>query len=345
MKKSIATILLSALSLMAMAQEEASYYLPRTALRFTISVEKTSYTPGEFCQFAERFLKKRAESLPSEQFKIIGVQVEGVGVPDTTKQFLAKTDPKRNINMVNRDANGVLLSINTKLTASQQPTTAPRRPAQQPMLNPHDYMGQEILSAGSQAKMAELTAQEIYNIRDNKIQLSRGQADFMPNDGEQMKIMLRQLDTQEAALLQTFEGITLRDTLQLHVDYMPQKEVSREPLFRFSRHFGLVDADDLSGTPYYIYIEDLHHMPTIMVAAEQGKKDKKSEGIYVNLPGKIKVTVASDEGRLLSEDIYAAQFGKMEMIDPNLFSKKLTTSIILNPATGNLESIKTVAEE
>lgn len=343
MKTFIATILLSSCSLLAWAQEEASYYLPRTALRFTITVEKSSYTPGDFCQFSERFLKKRAESLPSELYRILNVKVENFGVPDTTKKFPAKTDPKRNINMINRDANGILLSINSKLTAPR--TTYRRLKPVHDILNPRDYMSQEILSAGSQAKMAELTAQEIYNIRDSKIQLSRGQADFMPNDGEQMKIMLRQLDTQEAALLQTFEGVTLKDTLELHVEYMPEKEVNREPLFRFSKHFGLVDADDLSGTPYYITIEDQHNMPTIMVGAEQGKKEKKGEGIFVNLPGKIKVTVNSANKTLLSEDVWAAQFGRMEMIDPNLFSKKLTTSIILDPATGNLESIKTIAEE
>ena len=83
MKTFIATILLSSCSLLAWAQEEASYYLPRTALRFTITVEKSSYTPGDFCQFSERYLKKRAESLPSELHRILNVEVKNFGTSVT----------------------------------------------------------------------------------------------------------------------------------------------------------------------------------------------------------------------------------------------------------------------
>lgn len=33
--------------------EGTGYYLPRTELRFTVKMEKTSYTPGEFAVYAE----------------------------------------------------------------------------------------------------------------------------------------------------------------------------------------------------------------------------------------------------------------------------------------------------
>ena len=103
----------------------------------------------------------------------------------------------------------------------------------------------------------------------------------------------------------------------------------------------MTDIDDLAGEPYYLTIEDLHTTPTIQVAAEPGKKDKNGEAIYVNLPGKIRITLQNSSQTLLNEEIYAAQYGRVEMLDGNLFSKKLQTSIVLHPATGNLESIKT----
>ena len=40
-------------------------------------------------------------------------------------------------------------------------------------------MNQEILSAGSNAKIAELTAEEIYDIRDSRTALIKGEADNM----------------------------------------------------------------------------------------------------------------------------------------------------------------------
>lgn len=50
-------------------------------------------------------------------------------------------------------------------------------------------------------KMAELAANEIYDIRENRSLLAKGQADFMPKDGTQLKMMMEQLDKQEAGLL------------------------------------------------------------------------------------------------------------------------------------------------
>ncbi len=37
--------------------EGAVYYLPKTALRIVVQVEKTTYTPGDFCIYADRFLR------------------------------------------------------------------------------------------------------------------------------------------------------------------------------------------------------------------------------------------------------------------------------------------------
>ena len=59
-------------------------------------------------------------------------------------------------------------------------------------MNPRRYLTEEILAAGSTAKMAELTAREIYDLRENRSLLIKGQADFMPQDGQQLKLMLQQ---------------------------------------------------------------------------------------------------------------------------------------------------------
>lgn len=340
MRKITLLYLLLGFSMLTQAQEETKYYLPRTVVKLTLLIEKTTYTPGEFNQYSERFLKMSQGSEPVNSYRILSTQMRTEGMADPDKEYIAKTDPKRNIQAVNLADDGVLLSINTEPRKTEKPThfVAAPKPA---TLNSRDFMNQEILSAGSKAKMAELTAQEIYDIRESKIMLAKGQADYMPKDGEQLRIMLKQLNTQEAALLQLFEGTTICDTLEHEITLIPREAIERQLLFRFSKHFGMTDLDDLSGEPYYLTVEDLKTTPTIQVAAEPGKKDKNGEAIYVNLPGKIRLTIQNSGQTLLSDEIYAAQFGHIEMLDGNLFSKKLQTSIVLNPATGNLESIKT----
>ena len=72
------------------------------------------------------------------------------------------------------------------------------------------------------------------------------------------------------------------------------KTVSRQVLFRFSKKIGLTDADDVAGAPYYISVEDLHTVP--QVDAEAAKKLKKPEGgVYVNVPGKVKIAITSEQ--------------------------------------------------
>ena len=60
--------------------------------------------------------------------------------------------------------------------------------------------------ASSTAKMAELVAKEIYNIRESKMPFYAAKADNMPSDGAQLKIMLDNLNAQEDAMTKMFSG-------------------------------------------------------------------------------------------------------------------------------------------
>lgn len=320
--------------------EGTAYYLPRTELRFAVRIEKTSYTPGEFAIYAEKYMKMKDVGMqPMETYRIIGLNINSVGERDTSKYYVAPTDGKHNIQTLDIDDSGVLLAVNAEPKKVKQPEVFV--PAQKPTpLNPRDYMNEDILSAGSSAKMAELCALEIYDIRENKSLLNKGQADFMPKDGEQLRIMLRNLDTQEAGLMQLFRGITVKDTLEAVVRFMPEKEIGRSLLFRFSKWMGMTEIDDLGGNPYYISVEDKHSTPSIQDNVLSVKPAKDNGGIYVNLPGKIKLTLYRGEEQWAAYELYAAQFGRVELLDDNLFGKKYSTSVVLNPVTGNMESFR-----
>lgn len=322
------------------AAEGTAYYLPRTELRFTVKIEKTSYTPGEFAVYAEKYLKMDNVSMkPTVTYRILGLGIKSVGERDTSKFYMLPTDSKHNIQTVDIDENSVLLAVNAEPKVVEQPV--PFKPAPKPArLNPRDYMNEDILSAGSSAKMAELCAFEIYDIRESKSLLNKGQADFMPKDGEQLRIMLANLETQENALMQLFTGVTERDTMEALVKFVPTKEVDRQLLFRFSKWMGMTDADDLGGNPYYISVEDKHITPSVQYDLVSRKKAKDNGGLYVNLPGKILVTLYKGNEQWAAYELYAAQFGTVVALDDELFGKKLFTSVVLNPVTGNLESIE-----
>ena len=322
------------------AIEGTSYYLPKTAMKFTLTVEKTQYEPGQFAGYAQRYMKQDDVQLEaSTTYRIVDTRMHNIAMPDTAKHFTLSLDKRYTISTVERTDNGQLLAINAEPKRVTEP--APFVPARKPRaLNPRDFMNEDMLTAGSTAKMAQLIAQEIYDIRDSRNQLQRGQAEFMPADGQQLRIMMDGLNTQERALRQVFEGTTVKDTTEVTLVFVPTENVDRQLFFRFSRHFGLVDNDDLSGVPYYITVYTDAKATDDGEAQKKEKKDKDDIGIVVNTPQKVRATLYCENKVVDSYEFNAGQFGGTESLSGALFGKKLTTQIVLNPITGGIETIK-----
>ena len=335
-----ASLFLSLTSQAQTVMDGTTYCLPKTTIDVVLLVEKTTTQPGELCQYAERFMKKAdAPAEPSVAYRLLSADIVPAAIADTAKQFTARNDNKHNIQRVAISPQGIILAVNADPSLPTERIPFKAAPKMQ-LPNAHDYMNQDILAAGSKAKMAELVAQEIYDIRESRSLLTKGQADFMPKDGEQLRIMMQSLDQQEAALMQVFSGTTVKDTTEVVVSYVPEKATEGDVLFRFSQRFGLVDADDLSGVPYYISITDLHQVPVNSAVAE-GKLPKDNAEIYVNLPGRIRADLTSMSRPVASLELMATQFGRCESLDNELFGKKLFTQLVYHPLTGNIESIST----
>ena len=318
----------------------AVYFLPKTALRVSVLVEKTSYKPGEFCKFAERYLRLNdVEQEPNVSYKVLSIQLSPTAVADTSKAYSVKFNPLTAASNIRLSDDGVLLAINAEPLMPER--AKPFKPAPRAKTpDPRQFMSEEIISAGSTAKMAELTASEIYDLRENHSLLIKGQADFMPKDGEQLRLMLNQLETQETALGSLFAGTTKRDTTEMVIVVRPDQELKKQVLFRLSQKLGVVDIDDLAGTPYYISVENLRAVPPVDEAAAKKKKKPATEsGIYVNVPGKMRVTIYDGITPPTTTELPAPQFGNVELLSGNLFNKRFTTHLILNPLTGALEKL------
>lgn len=323
--------------------EGLPYFLPKTQLHFRVLVERTVFTPGEFAVYGERLLRKQCRETPDTNYRIIGISMYTTAVPDSTKEFVIYADKKRTIFNADLSREGILMAINA------QGQAAPAVPADYEPSgwkavhpNPRDYMKEEILSASSTVKMVELTARDIYDIRTSRNELTRGQAEYNPTDNNQMQAMMAYLDKQENILLQAFEGYNDCDTCEYKFEYTPEPGNNQSLLFRFSKKLGMCDADDLTGAPYYINIEDLGIIPEVQTDMTGMKPIKDDPGIVINTPGKIKVRLTEGgagvgAGKdLKAWELYAGQYGRLDMLSSNLFSTKLTTHLVLDPLTGNV---------
>ncbi len=327
--------------------EGAVYFLPKTAVRITAQIEKTTYTPGDFSRYAQKYLRLNdVGQEPTVSHRLISIRQEPIAVADTTKAYALKFNPKTAAVNVRLSNDGRLLGINTVLPASATERTTAHSAytstggASVTRADARRYLNEEILAAGSTAKMAELTSREIYDLRENRSLLIKGQADFMPKDGQQLRLMLQQLDEQDRALTSLFAGVTQRDTTEQVLIVTPDTPCQRQLLFRLSQLDGLVDADDLSGEPFYITVEDLHSVPpTDEAAAAQKKKKQYEAGVYVNIPGRMRVTIFQGIEQLQQAEHPAPQFGNVELLSGALFNNRFTTRLQLNALTGAIETL------
>lgn len=330
--------------------EGVAYYLPKTAINIHVTVEKTTYTPGELCQYAERYLRINGISNKEDiHYQIKGIELEPVGQADASKLYHIEFAANTVAPFIETDNSGVLLAVNTHnpYTTVKEPTVAS---VVESTLSPRNFMTEEMLMTGSKAKMAELIAKEIYNIRESRNLTLRGQNENMPKDGEGLQIIIDNTKEQEEALMQLFVGTTTTECTTHTFQILPDSEADRLLFSRFSRKLGILHKDDLAGAPIYIDIKSRNTVPampidSIATTSAKSKKLKikksnKLDGLVYNLPERANVKVYTNSTTLAEETISIAQFGNTETLSSTFFSKKKGIKVILDPTSGAIMKIE-----
>lgn len=312
-----------------------TYALPKTQIEIEVKANKISYTPGEFSKYADRYLRLNNISVePEEYWELVSVKAKPVGVPDSENVYFVKMKDKTVAPLIELTEDGIIKSINLPTESKKSIPATPILPIAKQRANPRDFLTEEILMAGSTAKMAELIAKEIYNIRESKNALVRGQADNMPKDGAQLKLMLDNLEEQERAMTEMFSGVRNKEEKTYTIRLTPGKEMNNEIAFRFSKKLGVVANNDLAGEPVYITLKNLK---TIKIPQDDGKK--KVDGIAYNVPGKASIVLKEGKNVLFEEEVPVTQFGTVEYLAPTLFNKNSTIKVTFNPTTGGLVKV------
>jgi len=349
MKKEIIILAASILATSAVAQTEVitgvtrgkdygvTYILPKSEIEITIQATKHVYTPGQFSKYADRYMRlSDVSSDPKTYWTLDNLQAKMTGMADRDKVYFVKLKDKTVAPLIELTKDGIVCSINMPL-GSGQPTS---KPETQPLkkqnkeIDPRDFLTEEILMSNSTAKMAELVAKDIYNIRESRNALLRGEAENLPKDGEQLKIMLDNLNIQEQAMTEMFSGKTTEESKAFTFRVVP-KEMKNDVLFRFSKKLGVVANNDLAGDPVYVTLTDLK---AINIPMEDNKK-KPVDGIAYNVPGKGSITIQYLNQNLYNGEIPVTQFGTVEYLAPVLFNKKSTVKVLFNPETGSLVKV------
>ena len=321
------------------------YSLPVTHLNVEVEAVRTVKKAGPYYKYAKKYLgvSDGVVTEDSQTWDIKDVSVSAKGVPDKDNEYLMKFKSGSAPYLL-LDGNGLPLSIN--IEADEEVVKRKRNKYDdKDVLEGTDYasvFSEDMVASESTMKRAEAAAQKIFELRESRNDLVSGNAEQMPPDGQSLKLMLDELNRQESVLTAMFMGSTQTETKVFRFDYLPVGDVSKEVLFRVSDFNGIVDKNDLSGTPVYLSlaITEKGDLPV----DEKGEAKKLPKGaVMYRIPGKAEVTLSYKGKNIARESVEVAQFGVEYGLDPKLFTdKKSPAYVIFNPESGSIRELGTV---
>lgn len=318
------------------------YRLPTTALEIEVEAVHKIFKAGPYYQYAKKYVGTENVVLEDyETWEIKSATVRTYSIADTSEEYLMQLK-SNSVTFINVDDNGVLLAINEEVELPQTTTkeTIKLNPSSLDTKEFLKYVTGDFLASQSSSKRAQLLAENLMEIRESKISLSRGTAETMPTDGHQLELMLESLEKQEQALTDAFLGTVQTETIIKRFSFVPTDgNPQKQILFRFSDFAGFVDANDYSGDPVYISF-DITHQGELPINEKGEVKRLPKDAVIYNIPGEANINLSFLGKTIFEQEFEFAQFGVKFGLNPNLFnSKKERSFLILNPTTGGISEL------
>ena len=315
------------------------YSLPLTALDIYIEAELTTEKPGDFHNYAKRYLgitDAVTKEKRSANVKSVTIVPRGVADPDErwVAQFKSGSTP-----FMILSPEGVPLAINTETPAEiiepDIPEAVPAGPTALETPEAAQAVTADMARSSSTGKKAELASQRIFELREMRSDILSGQADNMPTDGAAMQLALSNLADQESALTAMFTGTRATSTVVEKLTFMPDSTgVTDSVIARLSAVDGLVDADNLAGAPITLTLKIIEE-GKVPVNEKGEEKSFPKGGVAYCVPGTAEVSIDYAGRRLAKKTVELAQLGIVFGLNPALFTdKKEPSKVLFDPATG-----------
>lgn len=325
------------------------YVLPATTMQVTLQARCVERTPGVYAQYAKTLLNEDPIMTASKSWTLEGAELQCGARADTEERFLVQFKNGSSVSM-ELSAEGFPLAVNTdnRREFVTRPKTAMQGKEATPTILEGSVARQavtpEMMRATTLSKKAQLAASRILEIRSIRSSILAGEADGMPQDGEAMRLVLSNLDTQEQALTAMFLGTEKTfTTVRTYPVTIPENNKANQVVARLSPTQGLLDADDLSGNPIYINFSNTRKAE--LPVNEKGiEKTFPKGGLAYRIPGSLDVSLNYEGKTLLAEkDIPVAQLGVVFGLDPAIFTnKKAPAYVQFDPLTGSIVETGTV---
>ena len=319
------------------------YSLPVTSFQIDIVVLKEVRVTGPFSKYSKIFTGDSEVIMESEEkWAIESVRVSPFGIPDTEETYLMQLKAGATT-FIGVDEDGMLLSINKEPVYSDiSPLTVNLIDGEVTTGKEYlEFVNEDFTSAISTFKKAQILADEIQEIREAKISLTRGTAETMPTDGRQLEIMLQALEKQEKALTRAFTGNSWKERIVKSFTFTPEAE-GKTIVCKLNEKEGLTDGNNKEGIPVSVTVS-LVAEPELPVDAKGEEKKLPKDAVIYAVPGTAKLSLSVANKILFEKDYQMSQFGFRFGLNPSIFTDKKEPSFaIFDPTTGALKELGTI---
>ncbi|MDD3321640.1 MAG: DUF4831 family protein [Paludibacter sp.] len=313
------------------------YSLPKTELCIEITTEKVTEKPGIFYRYSERYLAtKKVVTDEKTIYNIKSINLKTQSVADPARTFSFVPTKKSNVSHLSVNKKGILYGINTPFVKEE------KKEVETPKLTTMDVvptdllpLGEEYMMAGSEAKMAEGAAKQIYRIRESRMGILTADVEHLPADGSSFKTVMDGLNKLEKNLTELFIGKKTTEIISKKIYFTPSSATKDEVLFRLSAFNGIVSKDDLSGRPFYINV-----IPTaIPTAVSDSRAKKATPALYYIQPASTQISISDGLNNIYNEKLDIPQFGKVIPLSVD-FVEQPNIKIKFDTKTGRLLSVE-----
>lgn len=313
------------------AQSSFVYSLPKTVLKIDVTLEKTVEQPGEFFQYAQRYLAvNKVITTDKTSCRIVAVDVCPQTQPNPEQTYSLNGLAYKNLS-ISVDEKGILTGLNNFVEkAKSEKTEKAEQTVSSDQISDLLPLTEEYMMASSTAKMAEGAAKQIYQIREGRMNLLSGDVNNFPQ-GAAMSDLLNRMDREEQLLTELFTG-KKTVTFQTETIYFDPAQISvNQILFRLSNK-GIVDVDDLSGAPVSVNF-------SAEAKSQVTSVNKSAVVLYYILPVQGKITINDTQNQYFTGEFTFPQFGAVLPFGENMLSKN-TKRVVIDNKSGRLIGIE-----
>lgn len=326
------------------------YALPRTVLIIDVSIQKTTFVPGPYASYAEKYLGiKQVKSTPEEKYQMFAIDINTMPEPDPDAIFRSMNHAAS----ITLNSDGIIRGIMVPGETSFPQMNGAHQLFNNKVelaftdLSSDDYYEMSVDPATSAERIifktneqkAREAADYLIRLRKKRAYTILDPSDVVPEDGKGYEVFLQEAARLEKAYTELFAGKTEQSIQHHQFIFVPEKEIKNELLFRYSDEKGILPKSDISGKPVMISLQSIPNVSkNIQNILKVNQETPGQSGIYYRVPVTAELSISDGLFNLYSGRLTLPQFGELVPVPEHLLNGQYVITYQIE--TGTIKEIK-----